>query len=274
MPLIQSPRGFSIHYNDSGSGLPVLFIHGWCMASGVWKYQHEALSAYLRVISIDLNGHGGSGLPLNRDSGFRDYAADIEELVTFLGLEGFVAVGWSMGAQALISAYPALSGSLNGMVLVGATPRFTASDSFPHALSASETAGMRAKVKRSLERALHGFRRNILSELPPEDLKRPVLESLLDSLPLPSRESAIDGLDALMEEDVLEILQKIDSDVLIVHGSSDIICLSSASEFLQMNISGSRRFCYEGAGHAPFLTMPQRFNSDIISFARRLSDAD
>lgn len=274
MPWIESERGFRLNYTDAGVGFPVLFVHGWCMSSGVWKFQQEGLSSDLRIISIDLGGHGYSGIPESRLAGFAGYAANIEELVTFLELERFVAVGWSMGAQALIASYPAVSQRLAGMVLVGATPRFTASHDFPYALPDAEAKGMCIKVRRSLERALHGFKRNILSELETDSDSASTLASFLETLPVPSQEAAIEGLDALMEEDVFGILPMIQKKVLIIHGSCDKICLATASEFLERAICQSKRICYEGAGHAPFLTTPERFNKDILKFVRLVSDAD
>ncbi len=272
MPYLESHRNFRLWYTDSGSGNPVLFIHGWCMASDVWQMQQAVISPEFRFISLDLNGHGRSELPPERLHGFEGYAADIEEIIVELDLRNLVIVGWSMGAQALIKAYPAINSSVKGMVLVGATPRFTAAPHFPFALNPSEAQGMRVKVKRSLERALDGFKQNIMSGVESSHEITDTVSAILSTLPYPSREAAIDGLDALMEEEVMPLLPAITIPVLIIHGGCDTICLPSASEYLEKHIKFSQRICYENAGHAPFLTMPLRFNNDLQTFVRQVND--
>ena len=52
--------GDRLWYEDHGAGTPIVFIHGWCMSSAVWRLQLEGLSDTFRVITIDLPGHGKS----------------------------------------------------------------------------------------------------------------------------------------------------------------------------------------------------------------------
>ncbi len=270
MECLDSARKFRLSYLDSGIGMPVFFIHGWCMSSGVWQMQEREVSSLYRFIAIDMNGHGESGVPAEGSGGFEGYAADIIELIDRLDLSSIVAVGWSMGAQALLYAYPAIRKRLAGIVLVGATPRFTAAPHFPFALPPSEASGMMLKVRRNLDRALEGFKKNLFSSHEDGVCSSEKISSVIDSLPLPSSISALDGLEALMEEEVIEQLSVIDIPVLIIHGSCDTICLPAASEYLEKAVSTSVRICYEGIGHAPFLTCPDRFNRDLLFFLNQV----
>ena len=125
MPLCEG-----LWYEEQGQGRPILFVHGWCMSSAVWGLQREAVAAGYRFLAVDLRGHGRS-TAAQTGGGFAAHAADLVGLVRQLDLRELVAVGWSLGAQALLKAYPTLQQQLKGLVLVGATPRFFFSSTFP-----------------------------------------------------------------------------------------------------------------------------------------------
>src|ERR1700719_1126866 len=53
-----------IHYTDYGKGETALvFVHGWACDETVWSEQAPALAEKIRVITIDLPGHGQSDKP-------------------------------------------------------------------------------------------------------------------------------------------------------------------------------------------------------------------
>jgi pimeloyl-ACP methyl ester carboxylesterase len=49
-----------IHHHTSGSGTPILLIHGFCETSDIWSDLQIQLSPNYQVISIDLPGFGKS----------------------------------------------------------------------------------------------------------------------------------------------------------------------------------------------------------------------
>ncbi|TCC08349.1 alpha/beta hydrolase [Kribbella soli] len=88
-------RGVPIWLSDTGTGDPLLLVHGWGGDSRAWSgLRFEGH----RVITVDLRGHGRS--PVLRH-GYRpaDYAADLAMLVDRMNLGPVVAVGHSMGGQ-------------------------------------------------------------------------------------------------------------------------------------------------------------------------------
>ena len=48
----------SIFYSDSGEGLPVVFLHGFCETSDIWSGIQSHLSKKFRIITVDLPGFG------------------------------------------------------------------------------------------------------------------------------------------------------------------------------------------------------------------------
>ncbi|MFH1847830.1 MAG: alpha/beta hydrolase, partial [Candidatus Omnitrophota bacterium] len=70
----------------------------------------------------------------------------------------------------------------------------------------------------------------------------------------------------LKDMDLRDGLYKINIPVLIVHGKKDRICPVEAGRFLKDNIKNAFMHEIDEAGHAPFFTMPERFNSILEGF--------
>ena len=253
---------------EQGQGRPVLFVHGWCMSSAIWRQQQQAVAEEHRYLALDLRGHGRSAIPRDGRSGFDAYAGDIVSLVEALDLRDLTLVGWSLGAQACLKAVPLLAERVSGLVLVGATPRFTASVDFPHGLPRNEAEGMRLKVRRNLERALEGFQHRMFAEGELADPSRQAaVARILADVALPDPAVALDGLESLMDEEVMGEAVLVDCPVLLQHGEQDRICLPDASRWLEQHCPRARRIEYPGCGHAPFLSRPEQFNRDLLAFA-------
>jgi len=269
------PFADGLWYEEQGSGRPILFVHGWCMSSAIWELQRETVVSGYRFIALDLQGHGKSEPRQDGIKGFAGYAEDLIRLVEGLDLYDLVVVGWSLGAQVTLAAYPLLNDRLAGLVLVGATPRFSAAAHFPFGLAPKEAEGMRIKVRRNLGRALEGFHRNLFAD---DELCDPAIaeqvEKLLATILAPSPEAALEGLETLMNEEVMDQARQVVCPVLLLHGNQDQVCLPAASAWLEQAIFGSRRITYHGCGHAPFLSRSGQFNQDMISFIRGLHGTD
>jgi pimeloyl-[acyl-carrier protein] methyl ester esterase len=258
--------GNRLWYEDSGTGTPIVFIHGWCMSSAVWRLQRDGLSDSFRVIAIDLPGHGISP-PHAGGFHIKECAGDIAGLFESLDLHNALLVGWSLGSLIALESYVLLRERLSGLVLTAGTPRFTQGDGFPYGLSRIEVDGMTRKVQRSLRRALEGFTARMFATGELDDPSLAVMvQKLLSAVPIPTAEVAIQALDALVETDQRDRLALIDLPTLIMSGDRDVICLPQASALLAQRIPSARQMVFAGCGHAPFLTQSTRFNASLEDF--------
>jgi pimeloyl-ACP methyl ester esterase len=272
MPWYLNRRGEQLWYEDQGAGCPIVLVHGWCMSSAVWKFQFDELSSSMRLLAPDLRGHGRSR-GISGRLNFDGFATDLVDLLEALDLSKVVLVGWSMGAQIAIQSSAELSGRLAAMVLVSATPCFTASDDFPHALAGNEAIGMRLKVQRNTQRALDGFYSRLFVEGEFEhNSSGEEIKQLLSTVPPPDTAAVLDALDALATADMRVLLAAITVPTLIVNGAQDRICLPQASTYLKEHISAARQTVFPGCGHAPFLTRSHQFNAEITGFARSVCE--
>ena len=56
---LQIEHGY-LEYDRSGSGIPLLFIHGYPLSRQIWVSQLADLASQANVITLDLRGHGES----------------------------------------------------------------------------------------------------------------------------------------------------------------------------------------------------------------------
>src|SRR5690349_609332 len=89
-------NGINLAYSDRGKGIPLVFLHAFPFNRTMWAQQEEGLSSRHRIITVDMRGHGESDAPFWRYS-LEQYAADVKDLLTHLGVAQAVFVGLSMG---------------------------------------------------------------------------------------------------------------------------------------------------------------------------------
>ena len=93
----ENSGSIDLHYEDHGSGRPVVLIHGYPLSGRAWDRQVPGLlEAGHRVITYDRRGFGNSSQPA---SGYEydTFAADLKILLDTLDLHEAVLVGHSMG---------------------------------------------------------------------------------------------------------------------------------------------------------------------------------
>ena len=105
-------------YEDEGSGPPVLLIHGHTLDRRLWDpMMPMLLDAGLRVLRLDLRGHGRSSRP---NSGYHliHHAADVAAVLDVAGIEAVIAVGHSIGGAVVLEAAVTMPERLTSLVLV------------------------------------------------------------------------------------------------------------------------------------------------------------
>lgn len=266
---LTTPDGTRLSYHDSGNGSPLLLVHGWLMSHRVWTCQ-SPLADRFRIIAPDLRGHGCSDV---EGFSYNACVADLVMLVEHLGLEKTVIVGWSMGVQIALRAWPLLRDRIAAFMLVGGTPRFCADDGYVHGIPHAEARGMALRLRRNFVGTAGEFYRGMFSS---EDRSGNDTDAMAKRVVsrLPRLPVALAALDELVSADLRDMLGDVTVPVLLVHGESDRICLPGASRYMQEKLPDSRLQLLPGVGHAPFLVRPTEFNEQLALFAGGVYGAD
>lgn len=89
----------------SGSGPPVVLLHGVGLNQSIWAGQVTSLKSDFQVITYDLLGHGRSA-PAGSNAPLSDWVDQLNSVVSDLKLQKFVIVGFSFGGL-IAQAYAA-----------------------------------------------------------------------------------------------------------------------------------------------------------------------
>src|SRR6266849_5318748 len=74
--------GLKLHFQQGGSGSPLLLVHGLLGGSFCWRFNLAALSQRYTVFAVDLPGSGLSDAPPDTDCGM---PAQVNRLSRFIG---------------------------------------------------------------------------------------------------------------------------------------------------------------------------------------------
>ena len=93
-----------ISYSVSGRGnLTLVFIHGWSCDSRYWREQVPYFAKKYKVVTIDLAGHGHSGVERKIYS-LKEFAEDVKAVVDDIGAQQVILIGHSMGGGVIARA--------------------------------------------------------------------------------------------------------------------------------------------------------------------------
>lgn len=116
MPRLTTDDGVSLHYEDVGSGTPMVFVHEFAGDARSWEPQLRFFARRYRCIAFSARGYPPSDVPSDVGSYSQDRATDdIAAVIKGLGLAPAHVVGLSMGAFATLHLglrHPALARSL------------------------------------------------------------------------------------------------------------------------------------------------------------------
>ncbi|MEO8439985.1 MAG: alpha/beta hydrolase [Spartobacteria bacterium] len=116
-------EGARIHYTSYGSGeKALLFAHGWSSDETVWKKQAPELAKSIRVITVDLPGHGQSDRPEIAYT-MTYYARALDAVFRDAGLKKATLVGHSNGTPVVRQFYRLYPQEVNGLIIVDGSLR-------------------------------------------------------------------------------------------------------------------------------------------------------
>lgn len=273
MAQVRTSDGVMLHYEEAGSGRPLVMIPGWSQTAAQFKHQLLGLSDRYRVIALDMRGHGDSE---NATYGHRiaRLAKDVRDTLDRLELEEVTLLGHSMGCS-IIWCYWDLFGSekLAKLVLVDQMPVLTANPIW--SLAEQEVAGsiFDPESLYATVNALAGpdgvaTTRDMISGMVTSAVSEDEKSSIIDlNLQFP-REYAARLLYDLATADWRDTIPRIDVPTLIVSGRASTVPWKS-QVWIHEQIVGSRLEIFEeseGGGHFMFSENPDKFNRIVAEF--------
>jgi non-heme chloroperoxidase len=272
MSMFTTKDGTQIHYNDWGTGQPVVFSHGWPLSADAFEDQMFYLASRgYRCIAHDRRGHGRSSQPWNGND-MDTYADDLAALVEKLDLRDAIHVGHSTGGGE-VARYIGRHGTkrVAKAVLISAVPPIMLKiSSNPGGLPISVFDGIRAGVQadrsqffKDLSVPFFGYNRTGAK----------VSEGVKESFWLQGMRAGFPAayfcVKAFSETDQTEDLKRIDVPTLIIHGDDDqIVPFSDSGELQAKLIPNAKLKIYKGAPHGLCTTLKDQVNEDLLAFIK------
>jgi pimeloyl-ACP methyl ester carboxylesterase len=98
VPALHSSDGVSIHYEETGSGTPMLFLHEFSGDESSWEPQVRYFSRRYRCITFSARGYLPSDVPQDNEMYSQEIAvADAVSVIDHLEIDQAHLVGLSMG---------------------------------------------------------------------------------------------------------------------------------------------------------------------------------
>ncbi|MDB4913470.1 MAG: hypothetical protein JWM95_1114 [Gemmatimonadetes bacterium] len=257
------PNGLELAYDDTGQGIPLLFIHGWPHNRSLWAAQLSGLQTQARCLAPDLRGFGDTSIlpPYSIDQ----YADDLAAFVMLLGLERVVVCGLSMGGYVALAMWRRHRTLIRGLVLT--STRATADTEEGRAkrlrlIQFVDERGVEALAAKQL-RAMVG---KTTFNSRPDVLE--ALRQLMASAPLEGVTGALRAMAGRLDSTAL--LGGIDVPTLVVSGLEDTFTPPDEMQVLAAAIPNSRLETIQGGGHVCSWERPAAFNHVMGEFLASL----
>jgi non-heme chloroperoxidase len=266
----ENSSNIDLHYEDHGSGQPVVLIHGYPLSGASWEKQVPALlNAGHRVITYDRRGFGKSSQPTTGYN-YDTFAEDLQKLIAHLELRDFAMVGFSMGGGE-VARYIGKYGSkgVRKAVIISGVPPFLLKTS-------DNPEGVDRSVFQGIEKAVTGDRYAFFTEFFKNFyntdvlLNKRVSEQVVQaSWNVAADSSATASLACVptWHEDFRQDVQKIDVSTLVIHGDADRILPISASGLRTAKlIKGARLSVMKDGPHCIIWTHAEEVNAELVNF--------
>jgi pimeloyl-ACP methyl ester carboxylesterase len=249
-------NGIKVSYSQQGRGQPLIMIGGFNSARGMWFLQTRVFKKHFRVITFDSRGSGKSEKPIGPYS-IQVMTGDTLALMDHLCITKAHLLGVSMGAlvaQEIAFTHPQrvqklILGSSFSRIddMSGPTPEMRRLVELPPGKMLNRMAGLMLN---------HWFYRTLLLPLARVKNRGADLNSVTGKI------------NACMDYDCGERLERIKCPVMVISGTSDRLILPTSSEVLAKGIPQSKLVKIKGGSHLLFIEKSRQFNKEVMKFLK------
>ena len=252
-----SSDGVEISYDKQGKGKPALvFVHGWCCDKSYWKFQVSHFSKQHEVITIDLAGHGESGL--NRQNWtIETFGNDVVAVIEKLDLDQVILIGHSMGGPINIETAQQIPKRVIGLVGVDTY------HNFEDLYTPEQVDGFLSSFKTDFVETSSNFVRSMFPPKADSTLVKQIVTDM-SSAPPEVAISALQGLFTYNQEEALKEVQ------------IPIYCINSDRYSTNVEVGQRHALSFElklmpGIGHFVMMEDPEKFNQLLTETVDALS---
>lgn len=258
-------EGGRLYYEQSGSGMPVVMIHGGYLDNRMWDRQFALVAERYRAIRYDVRAHGRS----TSDSvPFADQD-DLRRLLDALDVPRAVIVGLSMGGRIAIDFALTDPDRVVGLVLVGSglsgfEPRSEEIGAYIRDLRAAFSLGFAAVYETFAHWWCDGPYRQ------PSQVDSVVRRRVLDMLGGSEQRWRYGTLERPLRPPAIGRLDEITVPTLVVVGTLDVPDIDQIAHLIDQHVVGAERVYIPDVAHMVNMEKPTEFKGVLIPFLERV----
>ncbi|UCH14253.1 MAG: alpha/beta hydrolase [Bacteroidales bacterium] len=256
-------ENISIRYKLEGMGTVVVLLHGYLESLDIWSAFSGELMKKFRVISIDLPGHGQSGIIADAHT-MEIMAEAVKAVISELNISKCILIGHSLGGYVTMAFADLFPDRLYGYSLFHSTPF-------------RDTEDKKQNRNREIELVDQGkkemiFNTNVPRAFADDNLKK--LKRKVEQALQIARNTTDEGIKAVLEGmklriDRSEVLSNSKIPVLVILGRKDnYIPYELVKERIKLNDKGEI-YVLENAGHMGFIEEIEESLKAVTSFVKR-----
>lgn len=268
-----SVEGLRMRYLRSGSGPPLILLHGLLGYSFSWRFNIAAFAPHRTVYAPDMLGAGFSEGSATLDCSFRGSALRLLNFANNLGLTSFDLLGTSHGGAVAMTATALVreqdSAYVSRLILVApVNPWSTHGRTLVPLLSASLVSKLASFTLQRCKFTYGPILRRLYGDpgrIAPgtlEGYSRPYLQPGSFRHPMQILCTWMRDLDEL-ERSLPSIAQV---PTLLIWGSRDTAVYPESASVLARHLRNCELIEFPGVGHLPYEEVPDEFNAAVIRF--------
>ncbi len=255
---VSSLDGVPIAFQKIGDGeTSLVFVHGWSCDQSYWRDQVSALADSFTVVTVDLAGHGDSGLGRTNYT-TPAFGADVAAVVSALDLHNVYLIGHSMGGPVVVEAAGMLSDRVVGIIGIDTLqePGWN--------LSQEQVDGFMTPM----EADFSNMTINMVKSMFPAGADTALVGQVSRDMASAPSAVALSAMRNMIQHDLHPTLNKLKAPLWCLNANQTPVDFQGW-KFYQ---PGYTAILMEGVGHFLFMEKPEEFNVQLLELINRMEN--
>lgn len=252
-------NGTSLYYEVTGTGFPIVLIHGGSLDTRIWHDQVLRFAQHYQVLRYDLRGYGKSAVPTEQPYAHTD---DLQGLLNSLGITQTHIIGHSIGGGIAIDFALAHPDATASLVLLDSS---LSGYQWPSALTTETRAVRDLALGGDMQDAKQRWMQNAVFA---PALEQPEVASRLTQIIADYSGWGWLHANPVQPPDPPAIgqLGRVTVPTIVLVGERDTPYNHEIADIIQQGIPSADKVVIPGVGHMPSMEYPERFNDVVLKF--------